>query len=180
MKTLETQRLRLRSWRLADLVELFEYAKDPEVGPMAGWMPHLNIQVSEGILKSFIESGEVWAIAIKETDKVIGSFGIHQDEKRRPSNCRMIGYVIGRNYWGLGYVPEAVDAVLEYLFNDLELSIVTVYHFPFNHQSRSVILKSGFVYEGTLRQATLAPDGRILDDVCYSMTKEEWLAIKSK
>lgn len=174
MKTLETDRLILRNWRLADLDDLYAYAKDPDVGPMAGWSPHINVNISEQILNSFIKSGEVWAIEHKATGKVIGSFGIHQDEKRRPANTRMIGYVIAKSYWGQGLVPEAVAAVLEYCFNSLGLDLVSVYHFPFNNQSKRVIQKCGFTYEGTIRLATQGHDGQVYDDVCYSMTAAEW------
>lgn len=175
MKTIETDRLRLRSWRMSDLDAFYAYAKDPDVGPMAGWLPHTSIKVSEGILRNFIQSGEVWAIALKDTDWVIGSLGLHGDEKRRPPDVRMIGYVVGKDYWGRGYGPEAVKAALGYAFTDLALGLVSVYHFPFNAQSKSVILKCGFAYEGILRYATQGPDGQIHDDVCYSMTREMWL-----
>lgn len=180
MRTLETERLVLRSWRMSDLDDLYEYAKDPDVGPMAGWMPHLNIQVSEGILRNFIQSGEVWAIALKDSGKVIGSFGLHSDEKRRPADVRMIGYVIGKPYWGRGYVKEAVKAVLDYCFSELNLALVSVCHFPFNQQSRAVIVKCGFTYEGTLRYATQSADGAYHDDVCYAMTREEWAALRQQ
>ena len=80
MKTLETERLTLRSWQLEDLEDFYEYAKHPNVGSLAGWEPHSSKDVSLGILKSFIEKEEVWAIVFKENDKIIGSLGIHPDK----------------------------------------------------------------------------------------------------
>lgn len=174
MRTLETQRLILRSFKQADLDDFFEYAKDPEVGPMAGWAPHNDIRLTQNILNHFIQSGEVWAIVHKQSCKVIGSIGIHSDEKRKPKNIRMIGYVLAKAYWGQGLVPEGVEAVLKYCFEDLELDLVTVYHYPHNARSKAVIEKCGFTYEGTLKMASEIYDGRIYDDVCYSLTKEDW------
>jgi len=175
MKTLETERLILRNWRYTDLESLYNYAKDPDVGPMAGWAPHASIEVSETILKHFMSSGEVWAIEYKENGHVIGSIGLHPDEKRRPIDTRMIGYVIGKSYWGKGLVVEAVKEVLNYAFNDLALALVSIYHFPHNHQSKRVIEKCGFTYEGTLKMATEIFDGTVYDDVSYSMTREDYI-----
>ena len=86
----------------------------------------------------------------------------------------MIGYVLSDKFWGNGYVPEATKRVLEYAFDELDLNIISVYHFPFNERSKRVIEKSGFKFEGVLRLASTLPNGEIVDHVCYSMTKEEF------
>ncbi len=174
MKTLETDRLILRKYTENDLDDLFEFAKSPNVGPNAGWPPHKTKEDSEKILKMFIEKDEVWAIVEKKSNKVIGSFGLHKDQKREIPNVKMIGYVLSEKYWGNGYVPEATKRVLDYAFNELDLDIISVYHYPFNTQSKRVIEKCGFKFEGILRMASILPDGKIVDDVCYSITKEEY------
>jgi putative acetyltransferase len=86
----------------------------------------------------------------------------------------MIGYVLAEPYWGRGYMTEAVERVLAHCFSELGLDLVSVYHFPFNNRSRRVIEKAGFVYEGTLRKASTIYDGSVYDDVCYSMTRDEY------
>ncbi len=174
MKTLETDRLILRKYTENDLDDLFEFAKSPNVGPNAGWPPHKTKEDSEKILKMFIEKDEVWAIVEKKSNKVIGSFGLHKDQKREIPKVKMIGYVLSEKYWGNGYVPEATKRVLDYAFNELDLDIISVYHYPFNTQSKRVIEKCGFKFEGILRMASILPDGKIVDDVCYSITKEEY------
>lgn len=55
MKILETERLLLRDFEESDLDDLFEYAKSPNVGPNAGWSPHMSKEDSMNIIKMFME-----------------------------------------------------------------------------------------------------------------------------
>lgn len=175
MKTLETERLILRGWQESDAADMFEFAKSPNVGPNAGWKPHDNIDESIEIIKSFIIKDDVWAIVDKATSKVIGSLGLHNDDKRSQKiKSKMIGYVLSEDYWGRGFATEAVKKVLEFAFNELDLIIVAVGHYRFNQRSKRVIEKCGFKYEGTMRLANIIYNGTIYDDVCYSITKDEW------
>lgn len=175
MKTLETNRLILRQWELEDLEDFYEYARNPEVGPNAGWKPHENKDFTLTILKSFIEKKEVWAIVDKESGKVIGSLGHHDDSKRRGMDSKMIGYVLSKDYWGQGLMVEAVKRVLQYLFTETEVKVVSCYHYPFNLRSKRVIEKSGFKFEGILRKASTHFSGETYDDYCYSILREEFI-----
>ena len=56
----------------------------------------------------------------------------------------MIGYVLARDYWGRGLMPEAVMASINYCFSQLTCDFLTCCHFAWNHQSRRVIEKCGF------------------------------------
>jgi len=174
MKTLETSRLQLRDWKMTDLEDFYQYAKDPDTGIHAGWIPHQSREESLKILEMFICNQDCWAIVERKTSKVIGSFGLHKDSHRRNPNSRMIGYVVSHERKGQGYATEATKAVLKHTFEDLNVDLVSVNHFLYNQASRRVIEKCGFQYEGTLRQAITRFDGAILDDCCYSMTKQEW------
>ncbi len=180
MKTLETPRLLLRDWQKEDAEDLYHYAKDPEVGPAAGWKPHESIEESRDILdKMFLGSTEVWAIVSKEDGRVIGSLGLHGDSKRAGvPGVKMLGYVLSREYWGRGLMTEAAKAALAYAFEEEKLQMVSVFHFPFNGRSRRVIEKCGFRREGFLRMATCQYNGKILDEVCYSLTADEYWAGK--
>ncbi|MEA4998990.1 MAG: GNAT family protein [Candidatus Limiplasma sp.] len=177
---LQTERLVLRMFDLNDTVDVFAYAQSPEVGPMAGWAPHKTMEDSRRVVQLFIDRGEVWAIVEKRSGRVIGSIGLHADAKRDAPGVRMLGYVLGEPYWGQGYATEAALAVLRFAFEELACPIVSVYHFPKNARSKRVIKKLGFAPEGVLRMATSLPDGTVLDDVCYSMTREEFLAQQAK
>ena len=71
-------------------------------------------------------------------------------------------------------MTEAVSCVVDYAFKDLQLELISTYRFSYNHRSGRVMDKTGFVYEGTLRQATERFDGALLDVSCFSQTRQEW------
>lgn len=174
MNTLITERLILRPFKETDLEDLYEYASNPNIGPRAGWKPHQSKEESKGILNMFMEAGDVWALEYKENHKVIGSLGLHNDRLRSVDDIKMLGYVLSEDYWGKGLVAEAAKAAIQYAFEKLGVKLVSVHHYPFNQQSKRVIEKCGFIYEGTLRHATKLYDGTVYDLVCYSLTREEW------
>ncbi len=177
MKTLETERLILRPFEEKYLHDFHAYAKDPAVGPKAGWPPHETMAQTKEVLIRFMADDNEWAIQEKASRRVVGSLGLHRDERRdRSETIRMIGYALGKDWWGRGYMTEAVRRVLKHLFEEKDLELVTVYHFSENLRSQRVIEKCGFRYEGTLRMASRLYDGTVLDDKCYSMTKEEYYA----
>ena len=155
--------------------------QNPHVGPAAGWRPVSNLEESRKILQSFCkQSDELCAITLKDSGRAIGSLGLHPDEKRDAtlqSVTRMLGYVLDEPFWGLGYMTEAAQGALRFAFDQMNLELVSVYHFPFNNRSRRVIEKCGFHYEGTLRRAFLRYDGAILDDMLYSITRDEFYTI---
>ncbi|HPD89613.1 MAG TPA: GNAT family protein [Oscillospiraceae bacterium] len=172
---LETERLILRRWGTGDLEDFYRYAKDPEVGPKAGWKPHASMEESAAKLAEFISGEEVLAIVLKESGKAVGSIGLHPDKKRAGGDIREIGYVLAQECWGRGLMPEAVRAVTDWAFREGGLTMLTVYHFPENLASGRVIEKCGFRYEGTLRRAWKIWDGSARDERCFSLTKEEYL-----
>lgn len=176
MKTLLTPRLVLRDWTNADLRDLYAYSKDPAVGPNAGWAPHTSRAASRVVLESLIQEQEVWAIQLRNTGRVIGSIGLHNDRLRDEVGAKMLGYVLGKSYWGQGYTTEAARAVLAFAFETANLQLVSVYHFPANAASRRVIEKCGFTCEGILRRSYKRYDGQIFDQVCYSILREEYIA----
>lgn len=174
METLITDRLILREFKEDDLDDFYSYAKNPNIGSNAGWKPHESMEESREILQNFIKGKEVWAIIDKNNNRVIGSIGLHNDEKRNNDKVKMLGYVLDEAYWGKGLMTEAAKRVIKHAFEDLNLDLVSVNHYPFNIGSKKVIQKCGFQYEGTLRLARKIYDGRIYDSLCYSLTKEEY------
>lgn len=176
---LQTQRLYLRRWNKDDLDDLYEYAKNPKVGISAGWKPHQSREESALILSKFIQSDELWAIVEKCENKVIGCISLEQDSKRDNQRICSLGYGLSEAYWGKGLMTEAVKCLLQYGFEELDLDLISVRHYPFNQRSRRVIEKCGFRYEGTLRQSARLFDGEVYDDCCYSLTKEEYIRMKA-
>lgn len=174
MKTLETPRLLLRPWAWGDLYDFYEYASNPRIGPRAGWPPHRTLSDTRSALSRFISGNEVRALELKSQRKVIGSIGVHADKRRPAGKAREIGFVLSEPYWGQGLMPEAVRAVLTHLFLEEGVDVVSCSHYPNNLQSRAVIEKCGFQYEGTLRSTCERVGGGLADECCYSMLRREY------
>ena len=148
---LETERLILRPWRKSDVEDLFAYASVPGVGERAGWRHHESIEESYQILLKFIEEKKTFAIVDKHNDKVIGSLGVEKyslEDKLTEFDGyrgRELGYVLAKDYWGYGYMPEAVKVVIDYLFDTLDYDFLLCGHYDINHPSRRVQEKCGFL-----------------------------------
>ena len=154
---LTTDRLTLRPWRESDLNDFYEYASVDGVGQMAGWNPHRNVEESKTILSHFIEGKHVFAL--EHQGKVIGSLGIEEySEENYPElnalQGREIGYVLSKAYWGQGLMPEAVRAVIDWLFAEEKLDFIIVGHLDRNAQSKRVVEKCGFQYIKTTKFET--------------------------
>ena len=146
---LQTERLTLRPWRETDLEDFYAYASVDGVGQMAGWTPHKDKAESQSILSRSIAGKHVFAL--EHRGRVIGSLGIEKyNEAHYPElenlRGREIGYVLSKAYWGRGLMPEAVKAVIRYLFDTVQLDFILVGHFDWNRQSARVIEKCGFQY----------------------------------
>lgn len=154
---LHTRRLTLRPWRETDLEDFYEYARVDGVGQMAGWLPHKDMEESRQILASFIQAKHDFALEFE--GKAIGSLGVneyrqeHYPELENLRGCE-IGYVLSKSYWGQGLMPEAVQRVITYLFEEAGLDFIIVGHFDRNSRSRRVIEKCGFRYNKTLPYKT--------------------------
>lgn len=106
---------------------------------------------SQEILQSFIEGKHTFALELKRNHKVIGSLGLDEmyfdlGEPYSTLQGREIGYVLSKDYWGKGLMPEAVRRVIEYCFHDLDCEYLQCSHALVNQRSQRVIEKSGFQY----------------------------------
>ncbi len=167
---LETERLILRPIKNSDANDIFEYSKNPNVGPAAGWEPHKSIEDTRKIMKDiFIGKENIFGMVLKSSGKIIGSIGLHTDPRRNNPRVLMLGYAMSEYCWGKGLMTEAAKAVIEYGFHELPIDMISCTCYTFNSRSRRVIQKCGFEYEGCLRQAEKRYDGKILDVECYSL-----------
>ena len=147
---IETERLLLRAFKAEDLNDFFEYASQDGVGEMAGWKHHESIEESAEILNRFIKNDKTFAIVLKQSGKVIGSLGVEEYGMEEALSeffdyqGREIGFVLAKNHWGKGLMPEAVTAVIDYLFNTCNLDFLTCGYYDFNSQSKRVQEKCGF------------------------------------
>ena len=166
---LRTERLTLRPWTIGDLADFYEYASVDGVGPMAGWTPHKNIEESRAILQHFIEGKHQFALDFG--GKVIGSLGIERySEAELPEfqdkRGREIGYVLSKDFWGRGLMPEAVRAAIKYLFETVGLDFIVCGHFLENYQSQRVQEKCGFKHYKRVKYTTRS-----------GVVKDTWLSI---
>ncbi|MBW8383232.1 MAG: GNAT family N-acetyltransferase [Youngiibacter sp.] len=174
MQDLYTKRLILREWKPSDAGDMFDYARDPDIGPNAGWAPHKDIGESRRVIEMFIESkDEIYAMVLQQDGRVIGSIGLHERTPSRvmPSGkSREIGYVLAKKLWGKGLVPEACARLIIHAFKDMAVDELWCGHYSFNDRSRAVVEKSGFRYVETVRKTLDRLDGREVDLLAYRMT----------
>ncbi|MFD0896961.1 GNAT family N-acetyltransferase [Loigolactobacillus binensis] len=170
---LETTRLVILPFAAADLTNLHELMQNPKLGAMAGWQPHHSKAESEAVLAMFLRSDEVFAVACKANQKLIGTIGLH---RRAPSgtapkdDSRELSFMLNETFWGQGLMPEAVQAIIAFGFNHLRLQEIWVGHFADNQQSQRVIEKTGFHFEYELERPHLFSDETPVDEIYYKMT----------
>ena len=176
MKEITTERLVLTPWRdcQEDALGLYSYAKDPEVGPRAGWKPHESVEESREIIRNVFMPHAVWAIREKESGRIVGSIGLEPDRRREDVSSKEMGYSLGREFWGRGYMTEAAVAVMDYGFREFNLTVMAICTSPDNKRSQRVIEKCGFKFEGRQRRGYRIYDGSDRDNMVYSILREEW------
>ena len=118
---METERLILRRWEDSDAESLYEYAKDPDVGPIAGWPAHRSIEESRDVIRNVFNGKEAYAVCLKTDNKAVGAIELklngRTDMTGRDDECE-IGYWLGKPFWGQGIMPEAVKEMLRHAFED--------------------------------------------------------------
>jgi ribosomal-protein-alanine N-acetyltransferase len=175
---LETERLRLRRLRTKDADDVFEYASDPEVVRYVIFEPHRSPADSGAYIERVLSrppgSGSI-TLGMEEraTGKLLGRIVIFLDSERDARG--ELAYALNREYWGRGYTTEAVKAVTDYGFRNLQLHRVQAACFPENPASARVLEKAGMSYEATLRQY-MPIKGKYQDLQMYSLLRSEWEA----
>ena len=110
-----TERLVLRAWLESDAGVLYEYARNPEIGPAAGWPPHTSVEDSLNVIRTVFSAPETYAVVLKSTGEPVGSIGIMSGEASHVSGIREdeaeIGYWIRRQAV-LGTGPDSRGGAL--------------------------------------------------------------------
>ena len=174
---LETERIILRPWEETDAEWLYEYAKDPKVGPIAGWPPHTSVENSKEIITGVLSAPGTYAVVLKRENHVVGSLGLMIGSASNigiPDNEGEIGYWIGVPFWGQGLIPEAVNEMIRYAFENLKLDKLWCGYFDGNEKSKRVQEKCGFKYYHTNKNI----HWKLMDDIrtehITCLSKEEW------
>ena len=163
----------IRSVTEDDLMAVWRIYSDQQICLMCGAKPANSIVDAAAILDIMIKNGGNFAIVLKETMSVIGIISVRRDIHRYNKKAYMLGYLLEKSYWGRGFMPQAVKLMTEYTFNYLGADLISATHFKDNLQSKRVLEKCGFQYEGTLRREYVRWDGSVLDSCVYSLLWEE-------
>ena len=172
---LETERLILRPWEEADAEECYKYAKDPLVGPAAGWPVHTSVENSRQVIRNVLSAPETYAIVLKEMGLPIGSIGLHHNDLAKGEDEAELGYWLGVPYWGQGLVPEAASEMLRHAFEDLKLERVWCGYYDGNAKSSRVQEKLGFRYQWTTEDVPVPQLGETRRGHVSLMTREDWI-----
>jgi RimJ/RimL family protein N-acetyltransferase len=176
--TLETDRLILRPFCLADAAEVQRLAGDRAIAATTAAIPH---PYPDGAAEAWITShpgrfarGEsaTFAITRREDDVLVGAIGLEINAELQRAE---LGYWIGKPYWNLGYCTEAARAILRFAFESLGLRRVFAFHFGRNPTSGRVMQKVGMQHEGTFRKHTVKW-GEVDDMEVYGILRDEWQA----
>ena len=175
---LETERLILRRWEDSDAESLFEYAKDPDVGPIAGWPAHKSIEESREVIRKVFNGPEAYAICLRSDNKAIGAIELklngHTDMTDRDDECEL-GYWLGKPFWGHGFVPEAAREMLRHAFEDIAMQKVWCGYYDGNLKSKRVQEKCGFRYQWTTEGVDVPLMHEKRTGHVNALTKDQWM-----
>lgn len=173
---LETERLILRRFKVDDAKDVFKnYASSDAVTKYMTWDTHSSIDVTENYLESVVKNYKNnkffdWAIELKSKNIVVGSIGA-KNLNEEISKIE-VGYCIGEEWWNQGIVTEALQRIIKFFFEEININRVEAYHDIRNTASGRVMQKSGMQFEGTLRQAYKFKSG-VADAHIYSILKSD-------
>lgn len=174
---LETGRLILRRYVNADAAAMYKnWASDQEVTRFLTWPTHPNQEVSGRVIEDWVnqysdDSYYHWAIVLKDNgEEPIGDIAVVSLKEN--VSMAHVGYCIGRNWWHQGITSEALKAVMEFLFDVVDVNRIEARHDPRNPNSGKVMEKCGMKYEGTLHSSDWNNQG-ICDACYYALLKSE-------
>ena len=176
-QTIETARLIMRRAVQEDADPMFRnWASDPEVTKYLTWPTYEKVETACQILDLWVSEYEklnfyLWMIVPKELDEPIGSISVVRQNDRVEE--AEIGYCIGSHWWHRGIMPEALAAVIEYLFVEVGMNRVAARHDPNNPNSGRVMRKCGMKYEGTTHASDRNNQG-ICDADHYAILRSDW------
>lgn len=179
----ETERLILRPWEEKDAESLYKYAKDPKVGPIAGWPVHTSVENSLEIIKNVLSADETYAVCLKEDNVAIRSIGLippAQSYTAVADDEIEVGYWIGVPFWGRGLIPEAVKALQKHAFLDLGFSAMWCGYYDGNEKSKRCQKKCGFIYHHTEENKPCELMGDVRTEHFTFLTKQDWLDNQNK
>jgi ribosomal-protein-alanine N-acetyltransferase len=176
--TLESPRLRLRSYRASDAEAMFRLYSDPRVMRYWSFPPWTSVRQAEAYLERVL--GEMaagssvlpWAVATRSDDCLVGTvtlFSLSLEQGRAET-----GYSLHPDFQGQGLAREALRLALGHAFDTLRLRRVEADVDPRNGPSCRLVEHLGFRREGLLRARWLVA-GELCDSAMYGLLAGEFL-----
>jgi ribosomal-protein-alanine N-acetyltransferase len=174
---LETDRLVLRELTLDDAEFYFRHFNITEIvkgccfpGPKS--LDAAREELELYCINPFKEnSGIRWGIVMKGNNELIGTCGFTHWWKNEHRG--EIGYDLNPAYWRQGIMTEALNAILKYGFESMDLNKIQALIDSENVRSQKLILRLGFKKQSVLPQNSVF-EGQPRDEVCFSLMREEW------
>lgn len=151
---LETERLILRKFRAEDFYDFCEYAIDPEMCRMMG-RADIHDAASARPTFDWLKDKEPrgYVLVLKENNKVIGNLTVYNTcylqetvDALKGKVGRSLSFSISRHYQRQGLMFEAVQSVIDYLFEAEDVDYIHCGNFDFNIPSRELQKKLGFTH----------------------------------
>jgi RimJ/RimL family protein N-acetyltransferase len=182
LPTLASSRVALRWLTEEDVDALLGIFSHPEVMRYWSSPPLPDRDAARRLLEHIHDSFHrrtlfQWGIARREDDLVIGTCTLlHLDTDNRRAE---IGFALGREHWGRGYINEALVALLGFAFGELDLHRIEADVDPRNAASIRTLERLGFQREGYLRERWLV-NGEAQDSLLFGLLRREWLRLSSE
>ncbi len=172
---METSRLILRKAKPGDENDLFEI-RNSEYVLKYNCMKKLSLEELREQLRKDMEEEDIFYIELKQNNKVIGEIGLTPDSLRYGVNSLCVSYYLGEDYSSKGYMTEALEEIIRYVFEDKQADVLAVRLFKENTASEKLVEKVGFVHEGCIRSCVKGYQDIVYHDMVYSILKEEYAA----
>ena len=156
---------KIRKWKLTDAKDIAVALSNKKIQDnLRDGLPYpYSEQDGIDFISSMLSANEdeTFAFAITLDDKVIGSIGVFRQQNIHRQTAEM-GYYIAEEYWGKGIMTDAVKQICEYVFKNSDILRIYAEPFAYNIGSCRVLEKTGFQYEGTLRNNAVK-NGKVID-----------------
>lgn len=174
---LQTDRLILREIEMDDTEAVFRHLSNGEVTKYMDIEPLAAPEEAEEIIRFCQDlfergAGIRWGIELKEETRLVGTCGFNTWIKTGARRAE-IGYDLSRDYWGRGIMNEALRAVIDYGFKQMNFNRLEALVDVANGRSMRVLRRLGFQREGVLREY-MYYKGKFWDEVCFSLLQREW------
>ena len=144
---IKTPNLTLRHWREDDAECLYQFAKNPNIGPIAGWPPHQSVEDSLNIIKTVFIRKECYAVVYDGIPIGCAEILLHPDTNHWwGDGAAELGYWIAEKYQKRGFATEACSALIERAFDELDVREIYATYRTENIASERLLKKLGFEY----------------------------------